>query len=481
VASRDPERPNVLFVVADDLGYWAIGPYGNDEAETATLDMLAGEGIVFDNFFCTSPVCSPARASMLTGLIPSQHGVHDWIAAGHTGVGAKDYLTGRDTLYGVLSKAGYRPSLSGKWHLGASDQPRKEFVHWFAHQSGGGPYWNAPMVRGHELVRAKGYLTDVLADDAIDVIDAEVSGGSREPFLLHLHFTAPHSPWVGVHPPELVALFDECEFRSVPRGDTHPWLLLHNGEVREAIRSPFESLKGYFAAVAGLDRALGRVLEALRRRGLMTSTLVVFLSDNGFNAGHHGIWGKGNGTYPQNMYDTSVKVPAIFAQPGRIKPGRREELVSGYDVLVTLLEYLHVADARIERVASPGRSFAELLESNSGVCAQGAGRGFVVVFDEYGPVRMVRTKDWKYVWRWNGPEELYDLAADAGETRNLAEEAALAGTRETLRKELEVWFARYADPRFDGKELPVTGLGQTAPIEPPGSGGFVSLPEEYGA
>lgn len=480
MASRDPERPNVLFVVADDLGSWAIGPYGNREAHTPTLDRLASRGVVFENFFCTSPVCSPARASLLTGLIPSQHGVHDWIAAGHVGPGAVDYLAGRDTLDSLLAAAGYRPSLSGKWHLGANDRPRPGFVHWFAHQSGGGPYWDAPMVRDGELIAAKGYLTDLLGDDAEAVLAREVEEGGSAPFLLHLHFTAPHSPWVGVHPSELVELFRDCPFESCPEEPRHPWLLLHNGEVRGAVEAPRASLEGYFAAVAGLDRALGRVLDSLARHRLEEATLVVFLSDNGFNAGHHGIWGKGNGTYPQNMFDTSVRVPAIFAQPGRLEPGRREELVSGYDLLPTLLDYLGVDDVEERRAVAPGRSFARLLEAPKRVgemTEDPSAPPFVVVFDEYGPVRMVRTARWKYVERTEGPNELYDLVADPGERTNLVDDEAHRSVVADLRSRLDGWFARYVDPTFDGRCLPVTGLGQIGPIGPGREGRFVPLPD----
>ena len=155
------------------------------------------------------------------------------------------------------------------------------------------------------------------------------------------------------------------------------------------------------------------MLRTLDELALRSSTLVIFMSDNGMNCGHHGIWGKGNGTRPQNMYDTSVKVPCLFAQPGRIAPAVRDDLLSGYDVFPTLLDYLGIVDATGRR--RPGRSFRGLLEH--GIALRDRD---IVVYDEYGPVRMVRTREWKYVHRDpDGPHELYDLRRDPGERVNL--------------------------------------------------------------
>ena len=203
MASRDPDRPNVVFVLSDDQGPWAMGCAGNGEIQTPTLDALAARGTRLENFFCASPVCSPARASLLTGQIPSRHGVHDYLFGTDVGPAATDYLSGQVAFTDVLAEAGYRLGLSGKWHLGANDRPRPGFVHWYAHRGGGSPYYDAPMYRGGRPETVPGYLTDALADDAIDFLDAEADRG--EPFLLSMHFTAPHSPWAGQHPDEVTA------------------------------------------------------------------------------------------------------------------------------------------------------------------------------------------------------------------------------------------------------------------------------------
>jgi arylsulfatase A-like enzyme len=182
------------------------------------------------------------------------------------------------------------------------------------------------------------------------------------------------------------------------------------------------------------------------------------MSDNGMNCGHHGIWGKGNGTRPQNMYDTSVKVPCLVSQPGRIAPGVSDALLSAYDVFPTLVDYLGLREPQPRQ--RPGRSFRALLEGERLPDDRD-----VVVYDEYGPVRMVRTRDWKYVHRHpDGPHELYDLAGDPDERVNRIDDAAAQPRRRELRARLDAWFSRYVDPTVDGTRWPVNGCGQLARV-----------------
>ena len=458
MASRDPARPNVLFVVSDDQGPWALGCAGNHEIRTPRLDRLAAGGTRFENFFCVSPVCSPARASLLTGDIPSSHGVHDWIRAGSMGPARIDYLEGQTLITDVVAARGYRCGLVGKWHLGASDAPRPHFVTWFAHQSGMGPYYGAPMVDHDRPVVVDGYITEVLGDAAVAFVDDESSNES--PFWLSLNFTAPHYPWIDSHPKAYTDLYRDCLFESCPDDPPHPWFIGGNAAVERGRAQRRDSLIGYFASVTAMDAAIGCVLDALDRSGLTQSTLVVFMSDNGMNVGHHGIWGKGNGTRPQNMYDTSVKVPCIFSQPGRVAAGRTSDaLLSGYDVFPTVIEHLGLAYQPPRR--QPGRSFEALLEGGSS-----SGHDELVVFDEYGPVRMVRTHEWKYVHRYpDGPHELFDMRADPGERTNLVDDPASANVVESLRQRLERWFTAFVDPARDGVDKGVTGCGQLGRVD----------------
>jgi len=445
--------PNIIVILTDDQGAWALGSTGNHEIETGNLDQLAATGVRFENFFCTSPVCSPARASLLTGKIPSRHGVHDFLRDGNVRPNGYQYLQDPIGYTDTLAQHGYRCGLCGKWHLGDSLHPQKSFSHWYAHEKGSGPYYAAPMVRDGVLVVEDGYVTDLITDDAIEFME----GCAREntPFCLSLHYTAPHSPWIDNHPQEIVNLYEDCPFETCKQEEPHPWNYKENPK-GETLR---ESLKGYFAAVTAMDRNIGRVIQTLERLGIQEDTFTFFTSDNGFNCGHHGIWGKGNGTFPQNMFDTSVKVPAIMHFPGRIPEGMVcEELVSAYDFMPTLLDFIGLEKPDSEGL--PGRSAKPLLTSGRDI-----GREHVVVFSEYGPVRMIRTKEWKYVHRFPyGPHELYHLSNDPEERENLYETGAANTIVGDLRSQMEGWFIQYVDPYLDGSRLPITGMGQLAPV-----------------
>jgi arylsulfatase A-like enzyme len=207
------------------------------------------------------------------------------------------------------------------------------------------------------------------------------------------------------------------------------------------------------------------MLDWLSEQGLRENTLIIFTSDNGMNMGHHGIYGKGNGTYPQNMYDTSVKVPALLSRPGHLPEGRVEEgLYSHYDIMPTLLDYLGLECPDAKEL--PGQSFASLLRGEP--CA---GRDNVVVYDEYGPVRMIRSHRSKYVHRYPyGPHEFYDLVEDPGERHNLVDSVEHRAQIEELKAQMETWFVHYVDPAVDGVREPVTGKGQLGLAGPAGRG-----------
>ncbi len=468
--SPDPARPNILFVLADDLGAWGLGCAGNAELQTPHLDRLAAEGVRFSRFFCTSPVCSPARASILTGMILSQHGVHDWLRAGNStaesgGQGRLiQYLDGLTAYTQRLAAAGYTCGLSGKWHLGDAHHPQQGYSFWETHAMGGGPYYGAPMVRDGEVYAEPGYVTDVITDNALRFVDAHAA--DRAPWHLSVHYTAPHSPWDrGNHPQALYdAYHRDCPFASTPDEPPHPWQINSAPLPREGVTRR-DVLSGYFAAATAMDAGIGRLLSRLSQHGLRADTLVIFMSDNGMNMGHHGIYGKGNGTYPQNMYDTSVLVPAIIARPGHVpEDSVCDALLSQYDLLPTLLDYVGLPNPAAERL--PGHSFAPLLRG-----AALPAREAVVVYDEYGPVRMIRTDDCKYVHRYpDGPHELYDLANDPEERANRVEDPAYGARVTELRAALQAWFARYVDPQRDGAHEPVSGRGQLGLVWPRGEG-----------
>lgn len=454
---------NILFILSDDQGAWALGATGNREIQTPNLDALAAGGMRFENFFCVSPVCSPARASILTGRIPSAHGVHDWIRAGNLddpkgAYGSSDraveYLSGMPGTTDFLAAAGYRCGLSGKWHLGASAKPQKGFTWWNAYAFGGGEYFNYKMIQGGELVSHTNYVTHEITEGALSFLDS--CRGNAQPFYLSVHYTAPHSPWDEKnHPREFLDRYRDCPFTSTPDEPVHPWQTA-SAPVGDTPEKRKNNLRGYFAAVTAMDRDVGRILARLADIGAAEETLVIFSGDNGMNMGHHGIWGKGNGTIPMNMYDDSVKVPFLVKGPGVPRGVVERGLFSHYDVLPTILDFAGLAHQIPPGL--PGRSFAPLLAGQR----MEEGRE-VVVFDEYGPVRMIRDRKWKYVHRYpDGPHELFDLESDPGERVNLLDQSTdgAAEKASEMRARLSAWFDRYATLALDGKNLPVGGAGQ---------------------
>jgi len=463
-------RPNILFILSDDQGAWALGSAGNAEIQTPNLDRLAEEGIRFDNFFCASPVCSPARASIVTGRIPSQHGVHDWIRGGnindpeahyHWGEDhAIEYLAGMTGYPELLAAKGYQCAISGKWHLGAQETVQQGFDYWYVHAFGGGSYYSYPMIRDGQIVDKTTYVTDEITDGALRFLD-QYRDADR-PFYLSVHYTAPHSPWTASeHPDEYLDIYRDCPFESTPDLPLHPNQIktTAKGDTPENRRT---CLTGYYASITAMDAQIGRIFERLKDIGEYDNTIIIFTSDNGMNMGHHGVWGKGNGTFPLNMYESSVKIPFLIRMPGEENPGRVEEaLVSHYDILPTFCELLDLPLPGPEPPL-PGVSFLSLLRSKPGPT-----REEVILFDEYGPARMIRTPTDKYVHRYPyGPHEYYDLETDPDETANLLETDpdAVQERIAFLRGRLLRWYEEHVSPTMDGSRLPVTGSGQLASI-----------------
>lgn len=462
------EKPNILFILTDDQGAWAMRCAGNTDIHTPNLDRIASQGYRFENFFCASPVCSPARASLLTGRIPSAHGVQDWIRSGNLDRdGLKkeiredpyylceekpiQYLEGMLTYTDVLKENGYTCALSGKWHLGDSMTPQHGFDKWFTIGRGGCYYNKADIVENGEISFENRYITNVITDKALSYL--EEFRTQDNPFYLSVHYTAPHSPWEeDQHPGEYIEMYRDCGFTATPDLPVHPNQIPSapsgTGEVRKSL------LRGYYAAITAMDADVGRLLDKLEALGIVEDTIVMFMADNGMNMGHHGIWGKGNGTFPFNMYDTAVKVPFLVSWPGHYPSGvvcRR--MCSQYDFFQTLLDMVGIRRQLPDGL--PGRSFADVFDGNTEKA------GAVVVYDEYGPTRMIRTEEWKYICRSPyGPDELYHLSEDPEENNNLSADPEYATLINRMYIQLTRWFYTYADPAMDASREGVTGYGQ---------------------
>ena len=236
------------------------------------------------------------------------------------------------------------------------------------HAYGAGSYYAPSMIRDGEPYEPTQYASDLFTDNAIRFLEAQKD--AERPFCLHVHYTAPHAPWQREHHP--TELWDDyhanCPFESTPDVPMHPRQLAKDGasgSLGFTAKDRKEALSGYFAALTQMDANVGRLLDWLEENGERENTLVVFSSDNGMNMGHHGIYGKGNGTFPPNMFDTSVKVPMIVSRPGSVPEGEVvSTLHSHYDLMPTLLEYVGVENPDADSLpaaASPACSTARPL------------------------------------------------------------------------------------------------------------------------
>lgn len=461
------KKPNIVFILTDDQGPWALSQH-TPELITPNLTRMAQEGVRFDNFFCASPVCSPARCSIVTGRIPSAHGVHDWLGSGNVAASALteemralfrdekeavDYLAGMPTVFDALTESGYRMGFVGKWHMGDSMHPRPGFEYWNVLLRGGAHYKHADICVDGKPQFCDQYITDYFTDRAVDYIDSVPSS----PFFLALHYTAPHTPWAhDEHREDLLKLYDECAFPSHPLRPIHPDQV-GNMEIGDTEEKRRYLLQGYYAAVTAVDEGVGKVFDALRRNDLLEDTVVIFSGDNGMNLGQHGVWGKGNGTWPMNMYDSSVKVPFIMWGPKWMRKGAViTNLCSHYDILPTLRDFLQLPP--LDNL--PGESFLPELTA-----PQPCKDRTLCILDEYGPVRMVRSRTHKLVWEpLRGNHQLYDLVRDPDEEVNLYGHPDYAAVQNTLLEELHRAFAQYTVPPFDGSKLCPTGSGQMGKV-----------------
>jgi arylsulfatase A-like enzyme len=425
-------RPNVVFFLTDDHGPWATSATGCAGMVTPAVAALASQGTKFSRAFACTPVCSPSRLTIMSGLIPSQHGVQDWLVPRDSfGPKSTRYLEHRLTWSDVLARNGYALGLAGKWHMGHDDTAQSGFSYWATIPGGGGTYRDPVFVKNGQTIPMKGFKTDLMGDCAVEFLDSQKN--TKSPFALYMPFYAPHTP-LDYQPDKYRDPYSGSRFSCFPDTPRHPWqnpgLNAHHGNAQSKL--------GYSALITAADANMRRVLDKLDQMGAGEDTLVIFSADQGWNAGHHGLWGKGNGSIPFNMYEESIGVPMIWSHPGRIAAGRVESrMVSHYDFLPTLLDYLGLPYSPSGFRA--GSSYAAALR---GKAMKARDR----LFFEYGPVRSVRTESLKLIRRASGEDELFDLKNDPGETANRWDDPNYTSQRAALDRSLTGFFKRAGAP-----------------------------------
>jgi len=451
-------RPNLVVVVVDDLRWDEFGAAGHPYLETPNIDRLAAEGALFTQAFHAVSLCSPNRASILTGQYPSRHGIIDNVSRAR----ASHRLA---TFPQALQRVGYRTAFLGKWHMGNDPTPRPGFDYWVSFP-GQGRSVNPELFEDGRLHQVEGYTTDLLTDRAVAFIERE-SGG---PFMLYLAHKAIH--------PDVTQLNDGSVDPSTPeqyvpaprhRGRYAGKIFPRRGNAvatldqldqQPALRNALAQLDimpdpGRGARIAGgdsvpvftdesiqrraemllaVDEGLGRIIAALEAKGILDRTAIIFTSDNGFFYGEHGL------TVERRLpYEESIRNPLIIRYPALARPGARPDaLTSSVDIAPTALELGGAPPG-----GTQGRSLVPVLRGDTA----GWRRAVLVEFTSYEnpfphlvdmDYRAIRTDRYKFV-RWlkfPGMEELYDLQEDPLEQHNLASRPDMASTRAELETEL---------------------------------------------
>lgn len=448
---RNKRSPNLLFVLTDDQAKWAVGAYGNPDIHTPNMDRLAREGMRF-NLAMTCPVCSPSRGMILSGLYPHQIGLDDYIGDEEEGIDPKAPLLSK-----VLKQAGYTTALFGKWHLGhvrPEHHPNRNGFDIFVGSRGGVFANKNPKLEVNgEIRQFSGFAIDVLTEYALQFMNRY----RDRPFALFFHTREPHMPYLPV--PEAAIKPYEGKRLKVPKVE---------GVTEERIQ---EEYRAYYSAITAVDIALGRLLDELEALGIADDTIVVFMGDNGYMIGHHGLETKGNAwrIVPQggtvigtkilgdpklrrpNMFDLSIMVPLIIRWRGFVPPNSVcDELVVSLDLFPTFLDILHRCGCDVPNdLHLEGQSLLPLLKGERPAWRDAAYLLYDMHHGAAAHMRMIRTKEWKLILHLEegGEHELYDLKGDPDEERNLYDDPSAKAIKEELTERLQEWQRRIGDPR----------------------------------
>ncbi len=417
------QQPNIVFVLIDDLRYDALGAEGHPYVQTPAIDNIARDGIRFERFFVSNPICSPSRATILTGQYALTNGI----------VNNKDNSAESHTLQTFaipIRAAGYRTAFFGKWHMGKDATPRPGWDHWIA-MPGQGEHDDPILNFNGEERRVEGYMTDLLSRYVVEFIEQT----DDRPFLVYLGHKSVHGPYIPADRHDDLyadreiarnpAYYDDLAGKPMLTPNINPELT-SNMTADDFSPQAMNQLR----MMNSVDEGMARIVEALKSKGELDNTVIVLTSDNGYSWGEHRRRGK------RMPYEQSIRVPLYLSWPAGIEGGQnRSQLVLNTDIAPTLIE---LAGAR-QLPGNQGKSFVPLLED-----PDAAGRD-IIYLDYLEPRRDhylwhgVRTERWKYVryYEHEDMEELYDLRADPWELTNLVREPELQDTVEELRAELD--------------------------------------------
>jgi arylsulfatase A-like enzyme len=423
------QRPNIIFVLTDDHRYDCLGIAGHPFLKTPSMDRLAREGVLFENAFVTTSLCSPSRASFLTGQYASRHGVKN------------NFTPWREenvTFLELLKKQGYDTAFIGKWHMPGGGLPRLRGVDLFVSftkKEGQGDYYNCPLFVNHRQVpNRRPYITEELTDYAIDYVTAK----RDRPFCLYLSHKAVHHDW---RPPaHLRGIYKNAKITCFPP-ESDRWNTWSGNNWLEGTLGPMDTIyRRYCECITSVDEQLGRIIDALERKNVLDNTLIVYAGDNGYIWGEHRLYAK---HWP---YEESIRIPLIVRYPGLVQdPGRRAtQMVLNIDLAPTLLE---AAGAQVPGMFQ-GESFLPVLRSGKTPGRQSWMYELYKDFPFGGrvpPNRAVRTDRYKYIeWESCRAPELYDLRDDPREMKNLLLKSGLNTPVKQLQSELNRLKKRYA-------------------------------------
>ena len=405
------EKPNIIFILGDNHNAKTMSFVGHPFIQTPGMDRLAREGIFFENTFNTTSLCSPSRASLLTGAYAHRHGVKN----NHTP------WTGEvPTFLEHLSRHGYSTAFIGKWHMPGEGLPEMLFLDLFVsytYREGQGAYFNCPMiVNGKETPSRKPYITEEVTDYAIEFIQDNLANSEdkRKPFCIYLSHRPGHPPFQA--PKGIAGMYDDADVKGVLPKNVDPWWYgKTNGNVFQGVMmgSYYNKYRKYCETLTAMDRDIVRLLDKIDEMGLRGNTVVIYMGDNGMQWGTHDCHGI------REPYEDSAKLPFIVRAPWLVPDpgGQRKQMALNIDIGPTILD---IAGVPVPPQMD-GESLVPIFQNPK---AQGR-KAFLMEFWRYYPENTpsyvgVRTDRYKYIEFERGRNPwLFDLEMDPKELNNL--------------------------------------------------------------